>query len=634
MNRPWAAVVVRVDASPALAEAKVAAMVAAVSAVAAVVNAQVALATAAADNAAVMVDNSHRNAEPIRSSMMREAQGLTQEGTQDGTQDGTEDRAQEGTQDGTGDRAQEGTQDGTGDGTKDGTEDRAEDGTLDGTEDRAEDGTLDGTGDGTKDVANDQAQVVIKDQAQVVTKDGTGDGTRGRTQEGRVHSMRGSRLPVRIRRIVRRVGAVDRVLVHEADHVAGLVVADRVRAAELVRAEEHAVVLAVVQADAVALAEGQNAAGVRVPAVAFTVADLAAAPDATHVKKAEARSTPRIAWSSRKISTSGNQQNGRCVADANVHRTIQENRITSQVLGVTMRSTILAVFGLVVMSVNAFAMSSRSHKDDSTNSFMMEVDFDERTPMVSLFYGSATPSRDGISGTIEQDMTFGGTLGMGREKAWFRDPSIIQRYSNNVYLWYGKAADAQNVTTPAEGDNPAIAGSSSTNLFRVGLADESGFGYKLGESSNLMFLASNAVLSWTAVTPQSVTSDPTSAQALRDFEGALRFGEAMRPTIEWRVTGPVSIRVGYEWSQIYPRHMFWYWALSQGIEGIADAGATWFAREIGKSSPAAMPIVYFILKNGVAAGFKALRMNQMNWPFTTVAPMNVHMWNVGIGLHF
>ncbi len=483
-------------------------------------------------------------------------------------------------------------------------------------------------------MANGQAQVVTKDQAQVVTKDGTGDGTRDQTQEGRVHSMRGSRLPAKIRHIVRRVGEVDLVPVHEADRVAHLVAEARAQAAELVRAEEHGVGLAVVQADAVALAEGQNAVVVRVPAAASTAEVLVAAPDATHARKAEVRSTPRIDWSSKKTSTNGNQQNGKCVADANVHRTIQENRILSQVLGVTMRSTVLAVFGLVVMSVSTFAMSSRSHKEDSTNSFMMEVDFNERTPMVSLFYGSATPSREGISGTIEQDMTFGGTLGMGREKAWFRDPSIIQRYSNNVYLWYGNAADAQGIVTPADGDNPAIAGSSSTNLFRVGLADESGFGYKLGESSNLMFLASNAVLSWTAVTPQSVTSDPVSAQALRDFEGALRFGEAMRPTIEWRVTGPVSIRVGYEWSQIYPRHMFWYWALSQGIEGIADAGATWFAREIGKSSPAAMPIVYFILKNGVAAGFKALRMNQMNWPFTTVAPMNVHMWNVGIGLHF
>jgi hypothetical protein len=414
------------------------------------------------------------------------------------------------------------------------------------------------------------------------------------------------------------------------DRVAALVAVVRVRAAELVRAVEHAVVLV----DVAALAESQSVADVRVPQAVCMAAVLAAVPDATPVKKAEARCTPRIAWSSKKILMNGNQQNGRCVADANVHRTIQENRILSHEVGVTMRSTVLAVFGLVVMSVNVFAMSSRSFKDDSTNSFMMEVDFNERTPMISLFYGSATPSRDGISGTIEQDMVFGGTLGMEREKAWFRDPSIIQRYSNNVYLWYGKAADAQGIVTPAEGDNPAIAASSSTNLFRIGLADESGFGYKLGESSNLMFLASNAVLSWTAVTPQSVTTDPTSAQAMRDFEGALRFGEAMRPTIEWRVASPISIRVGYEWSQIYPRHMFWYWALSQGIEGIADAGATWFAREIGKSSPAAMPIVYFILKNGVAAGFKALRMNQMNWPFTTVAPMNVHMWNVGIGLHF
>ncbi|MCX6139269.1 MAG: hypothetical protein NTX15_00280 [Candidatus Kapabacteria bacterium] len=119
-----------------------------------------------------------------------------------------------------------------------------------------------------------------------------------------------------------------------------------------------------------------------------------------------------------------------------------------------------------------------------------------------------------------------------------------------------------------------------------------------------------------------------------DISHALRFGEAMRPSLSWRIAEPISLRVGYEWSQVYPRHMFWYWALSQTIEGIADAAATYLAREIGKSSPAAMPIMYFLLKNGVAAGFKALRMNQMNWPFTTVAPLNIYTWNVGVAVHF
>jgi hypothetical protein len=44
--------------------------------------------------------------------------------------------------------------------------------------------------------------------------------------------------------------------------------------------------------------------------------------------------------------------------------------------------------------------------------------------------------------------------------------------------------------------------------------------------------------------------------------------------------------------------------------------------------------MYLILLTGVSAGFKALRMNQMNWPFETAAPMNVQIWNVGASIHF
>jgi len=264
----------------------------------------------------------------------------------------------------------------------------------------------------------------------------------------------------------------------------------------------------------------------------------------------------------------------------------------------------------------------------------MSVEFNDRSPAISLFYGSAMLSREGIAGTIENNMVLGGTLGMERELAWWRDENIVIRHANNLYMWYGKAANAQGITTPMNGDVPAVATTSATNLFRVGFLDESGFGYSMGPSSNITFLASSGVLSWTVVTPQATTADPTSTQALRDFEGGLRFGEAMRPAIDWRIAQAVSLRAGFEWSQIYPRHMFWYWALSQTIEGIADAGATWFAKEIGKSSPGAMPIVYFLLRNGVAAGFKALRMNQMNWPFTTEAPLNVYQWNIGVNIHF
>jgi hypothetical protein len=302
-----------------------------------------------------------------------------------------------------------------------------------------------------------------------------------------------------------------------------------------------------------------------------------------------------------------------------------------------MRTFILCLSIVAALAGTAVAQDTTDakKKKSTADAEWMDLDLSERTPAISLFYGGATSSRESIAGTFEPNMVFGGTLGMERQKVWSRDPSIVVRHASMAYLWYGGAADAQGVTTPMQGDEPALATSTAANYYRFGFTDETGFGYKLGEKSNVTFIVAPSVLSWAVVQPQAVlASDTASAQGLRDFEGNLRFGESMHPAIAWRVAEPISLRVGYQWSQIYPRHLFWFWFLSQGIEGIADAGATWFAREIGKSSPAAMPIVYFLLRNGVAAGFKALRMNQMNWPFTTEAPLNVQMWTVGFDVHF
>ncbi len=291
-----------------------------------------------------------------------------------------------------------------------------------------------------------------------------------------------------------------------------------------------------------------------------------------------------------------------------------------------MRLIVLTFLSLLTMAVVVTSQNAPQNnilkKSDSTDDLIADMDFASRKPIVSFLYGSATLSRESIAGTVEYATTFGGSLGIAKEKTWARDNGIVQYRANNLYIWIGKGANAQGYTT------------TSMDMFRIGLMDESGFGYKFSETSNLTFLVASAPLSWTSVTPLAFASDTASAQSLRDFEGGIRFGESMRPAISWRIAEPVSLRVGYEWSQIYPRHMFWYWMLSQTIEGIADGTATWFAREIGKSSPGAMPIVYFLLKNGVAAGFKALRTNQMNWPFTTEAPLNSHMWNVGVAVHF
>jgi len=162
-----------------------------------------------------------------------------------------------------------------------------------------------------------EGQEVIKDGI----KDAIKDGIRGAIREDRDLLMRGSRLQVRTLHIVHLEDVVVLVLAHAVVSVADLAAEDHARVVDLDQ---------VVQAGAAVLAVDQNVVDVRVQQVACTLETPAAAHGVTHAKKGEARSTRRTDWSLKRISMSGNQQNGRCVAGANVRLTIQGNRIISQ----------------------------------------------------------------------------------------------------------------------------------------------------------------------------------------------------------------------------------------------------------------------------------------------------------------
>ena len=80
--------------------------------------------------------------------------------------------------------------------------------------------------------------------------------------------------------------------------------------------------------------------------------------------------------------------------------------------------------------------------------------------------------------------------------------------------------------------------------------------------------------------------------------------------------------------------MFWYWAGSEIIEGIAQGLIDHFANKIVEKSPIAGPIVYFILKNGLSYGAFELKKKYMNWPIETAAPFFSESYKLGISLSF
>ena len=192
---------------------------------------------------------------------------------------------------------------------------------------------------------------------------------------------------------------------------------------------------------------------------------------------------------------------------------------------------------------------------------------------------------------IEASTTFGVILGFEGTKT-VRSSSIAHTNANGLYVTYHTAGTATSSTYALE-------------AWRFGFNTQESYGYKFSDDGNAgLYLGSTkAPLSWYSVSVDGVPTEPTGLAAINRFPDALRFGEAATANVDVRVADAISVNVGYEWAQVYERHLFWYWGLSSLIEGVADGAAGWFVKSIGKNSPAALPIMHFIIRNGIAMGF-------------------------------
>lgn len=255
-----------------------------------------------------------------------------------------------------------------------------------------------------------------------------------------------------------------------------------------------------------------------------------------------------------------------------------------------------------------------------------------RRPRITGQYGMAEFSRMGLSDMTHGMTMFGGSIGMEQYRRMLLDGDIIRIKNDGIFFFRGQASSMP--TKDSSFDGVPLAAHTSIDALVFGTIDESGYGYALGENSSLRFLVCDNS-TWTSVTPRTYAEmDTAGRQKIQDFTGSLRFGSTMAPTIEWKMGSALCLRASYSWTQVLPRHMFWYWAGSEIIEGIADGIAGAMIKSFGRSSTASLPIMNFILRNAVAYGFKEIRREKMNWPFDTVAPLNITSWNVGLSVTF
>ena len=118
------------------------------------------------------------------------------------------------------------------------------------------------------------------------------------------------------------------------------------------------------------------------------------------------------------------------------------------------------------------------------------------------------------------------------------------------------------------------------------------------------------------------------------YDGAFRFGTASEGGVRIEIANTVSLDAGFEASVIFPRHLFWKQLISFAIESGGQGAVDFFVDEVMDNSPAAGPIVNFVLKNALSYGFYLLKKDSMNWPFETEKPLTYETFKMGVSFTF
>jgi hypothetical protein len=116
----------------------------------------------------------------------------------------------------------------------------------------------------------------------------------------------------------------------------------------------------------------------------------------------------------------------------------------------------------------------------------------------------------------------------------------------------------------------------------------------------------------------------TVVAGVAPFHKRLRFGVARDGALIVQVSPVVGVGLSFERSVVFPAHLVWKHLGSSLIEGVGHVVIEQFVQRVLRArTPAAAPVVSFVLHNGFAIGWYELLRNRMNWPFASAPPLTM-----------
>jgi hypothetical protein len=176
-------------------------------------------------------------------------------------------------------------------------------------------------------------------------------------------------------------------------------------------------------------------------------------------------------------------------------------------------------------------------------------------------------------------------------------------------------------------------GNFSAKITRFGFGNRLGYGYHLDPS--VIILYNQNGLNWSELRTERPDSLVLSDHDILDrYEGTYRFGMNAEGGIQFEFLKSLSLTASYEFAVIYPRLVFWPWLGSHILYQMGLGIVSSFTDDIIQSSPAAGPIFYFLLKNGISYAYYQGVKDKMNWPFNSETPLMLETMKIGLSFTF
>ena len=163
-----------------------------------------------------------------------------------------------------------------------------------------------------------------------------------------------------------------------------------------------------------------------------------------------------------------------------------------------------------------------------------------------------------------------------------------------------------------------------------------GYGNGWGYIHNGRHFAFNhaSYLGWARSDIELPSQIPDNQKELDRYDETYRFTNGFEASVNIEMIDNFYFKVAYNKSIIMPSFNFFEWVPGVFTELLMQRAIDAFGEKMLKKYPDIYPVANFLLKNSISFLLYELRKNNMFWPVSSHAPMNVYYFSVGLKFIF